>query len=59
MVGQIQKWDIDQILAAVDEELYHARDKFPNWSADQVHNAAIVGEETGELIRAALQYYYE
>lgn len=37
-------------------ELKRARGKFPRWTADTVKAAAIVAEESGELIRAALQH---
>ena len=44
---------------AIREELERAREKFPSWPDDIVHAAATVGEESGELIQAALQYTYE
>jgi hypothetical protein len=40
-------------------ELHKAMDKHPNWPDDPVHAAAIVCEESGELIRAAIQYRAE
>jgi len=40
-------------------ELERAEKKHPAWPKDVVHAAAIVNEEAGELIRAALQYQYE
>jgi len=46
---------VEMILAEVDR----AEAKHPNWPADFIHGAAIVGEESGELIRAALQHKYE
>lgn len=47
------------VLKAIEEELERARKKFPKWPKDHIHAAAIVAEEAGELIRAALQYKYE
>lgn len=41
------------------DELERARKKHPIMGADIVHAAAIVGEEAGELQRAALQVAYE
>lgn len=48
-----------QAVAAILKELEKAEEKFPYWPADKVHQAAIVGEESGELIRAAFQNAYE
>lgn len=43
----------------VKEELVRAERKHPEWPGDRIHQAAIVGEEAGELLQAALQYQYE
>ena len=40
------------------EELQKAEDKFPGFPVDPVHAAAILAEEAGELVQAALDYYY-
>ncbi len=40
-------------------EMERARAKFPDWPRDGIHAAAIVCEEAGELIRAALRHRYE
>jgi NTP pyrophosphatase (non-canonical NTP hydrolase) len=40
-------------------ELERAESKFPVFPADPIHAAAILQEEAGELIRAALQFTYE
>jgi len=54
------EWTDETILRAVAEELVRAREKFPAWpTADMVECAAIVGEEAGELIRAALHFKNE
>lgn len=42
----------------VDEELERARDLYPEWPEDIVHQAAIVAEEAGEVVRAALNHHY-
>jgi hypothetical protein len=44
------------IIALVDLELMAARRKFPSWPDSVVKQAAIVCEESGETIRAALMY---
>lgn len=42
----------------VMEEMDKARGKYPEWPTDIVHSAAIVAEESGELVRAALNSHY-
>jgi hypothetical protein len=49
------KQAIELILA----ELAAAREKHPRWPTDAVHQAAIVAEESGELVRATLRWHYE
>lgn len=41
------------------DELARAETKFPTWPCDIVHAAAVVAEEAGELVQAALQLTYE
>ena len=48
-----------QILAMIEAELARARAKFPGWPTDPVHAAAILAEEAGETVQAALGYTYE
>ena len=50
---------IKQRLMAIAEECDIACTKFPHWPHDNIHRAAIVAEEAGELIQAALQSNYE
>jgi hypothetical protein len=47
------------ILSAIVDELKRAEQKHPHWPTDIIHAAAIVGEESGELTRSALQAHYE
>jgi hypothetical protein len=51
--------DIKRIIIKTVFELNRAIAKHPEWPADHIHQAAIVAEESGELVRAALQQYYE
>jgi hypothetical protein len=57
-------------LLLIAEEMQRASDKHPDWPTNPVHGpelgtqgfvyaAAIVGEESGELLRAAIQYEHE
>jgi hypothetical protein len=45
--------------AAIYEELDRAVAKFPTWPTDPLHALAVLGEEFGELTKAALQLTYE
>lgn len=44
-----------EIIEEVIAELNRARTKFPTWPDDPIHAAAVVAEESGELVQAALQ----
>lgn len=46
-------------MICISMELQNATTKHPNWPADKIHAAAIVGEESGELLRSAIQYQLE
>ena len=39
-------------------ELRRAESKYPAWPADLIHQVAIMQEESGEAIRAALNHVY-
>ena len=39
-------------------ELDRAERLHPQWPVDEVHQAAVVAEEAGELVQAALNHYY-
>ena len=47
------------ITEEVTQELERAVAKFPTWPTDALHAVAILGEEYGELQKAALQHMYE
>lgn len=49
----------NQIINLIIEELIRAELKHPDWPTDVVYKAAIVSEESGELMRAAVQYEME
>jgi len=49
----------DTIVLLIESELHIAKHKHPDWPTDPVHAAAIVAEESGELIRAAIQLKIE
>ena len=48
-----------QAMNLLVEELGKAEAKFPGFPEDAIHAASIVGEEAGELLKAALQYTYQ
>jgi len=50
---------LNDITKAINEEMERAKTKFPWWPKDQIHAAAIVAEEAGELLQATLQCKYE
>ncbi len=52
-----EEWQVFSNL--IWEELQLAQKKFPKWPTDHIHGAAIVGEEAGEILKAALQLTYE
>ena len=43
----------------IENELESARKKFPDFPRDPIHAAAVVAEESGELVRASLRVTYE
>lgn len=48
-----------QIVTAILAEVERAVNKHPYWPSDIIHAAAIVGEESGELTKAAIQWKHE
>lgn len=48
-----------EIFEEVESEIFRAEKKHPHWPEDFIHQSAIVAEESGELVRASLQYQYE
>lgn len=61
LIGFFSGLSIDdlQALKKITEELLRARKMHPSWPEDSIHQAAIVQEEAGELIRAALQHEFD
>jgi len=59
LIEKIEHMRLDFVLSDILDELHRAKAKFPEWPTDPIHCAAIVGEESGELLRAALQWKYE
>ena len=65
MVGEVNQIgllsrdkELVNVLIDIKNELRNAEKKFPGWPSDPVHGAAIVAEESGELIKAAIDWYY-
>lgn len=49
----------EKALALILAELERAETLHPDWPRDPVHQAAIVAEESGELVQASLNHHYE
>lgn len=49
----------NEIWQAIELELRNAKKKHPNWPDHVAAQAGIVCEESGELMRACLQWKYE
>ena len=47
-----------EIIGEVLDELLRAETKYPAWPTDLIHQVAIMQEESGEAIRAALNHVY-
>ena len=50
---------LDEALRFVKLEMEEAERVWPVWPQDVIHQAAIVGEEAGELIEAAVSLTYD
>lgn len=48
-----------RVLYLIAIEMQRAEEKHPYWPEDPIHAAAIVAEEAGECVQAALQHRYE
>jgi len=53
--------DVQHRLIQIAHEFQRATEKHPKWCGadDIIHGAAVVAEESGELVRAALMAQYE
>ena len=50
--------DYVDIMSAVIIELRRAEMKHPEWPEDCIHQASIIAEESGELVKAAIDVHY-
>lgn len=48
----------EAIIGDIVAELRRAEEKYQEWPADLIHQVAIMQEESGEAIRAALNHVY-
>lgn len=51
--------DVESEIQKIKTELARAISKHPYFPVDPIHAAAVIGEEAGELVQAALQVTYE
>jgi hypothetical protein len=57
-VRLIQGGGDERAISLIVEELRKAEAKFPGWPDDVVHGAAIMAEEAGEAVKAAIDLHY-
>lgn len=50
--------EIIEIDEAINTELIRAREKFPDWHKDIIHAGAVLQEESGELLKACINFYF-
>jgi hypothetical protein len=50
--------DVDVALEDIRQEVSSAEAKFPLWPDDVIHGAAVMAEEAGEAVKAALECVY-
>lgn len=48
---------MEHIQKEIEDELTRARGNFPLWRLDPIHGTAVVAEEAGEVVQAALDFY--
>jgi len=41
------------------EAIFEAEEKHPGWPTDPIHATAIIAEESGELTKAAIDFYFK
>ena len=56
---KIKRWDNNQAVMVIVEEVNQARELFPSFPECPYRGLAVIGEEFGELQQAALQHDYE
>lgn len=59
LTALVESPEVATYIVLILEELKRAEEKHPRFPKDPIHQAAVMAEESGEAVRAALQYVYE
>ena len=51
--------NVDKVFESIAAEVLRAESQHPEWPDDLIYAAAMVAEESGELVKACLQHHYE
>ena len=57
--NEVKTEAIKNIISDIENELEFAMQKFPEFPCDPIHAVSVMGEESGESTKSALQWMYE